>query len=431
MPPAPELQGSGSGQRGLRLLAVSDLEELTTRGGLPSGRRMEIQAAAALTGFSVTSYVTQELIDWSAVPDDPIWRLFFPSGDAVAAEPVAAIAGLLRTGAPAAQIRAAARQARPQPAAVRPERQGEQVLPGVHRSYHDTVTVILPPGPGGRRRYGLPCPGSTWPGTRDDPAMATADLPRLVDYLHARPEVSIVRFAGTDPLITSAAGLRRYVEPLLVASHVDCIQLDTTALACWPRRLLSGPAADNTLRLFEEARRAGKTVVLLAGFCHSRELEPPAAGAAVRRARSAGAMIQATAPVTGTVNDTAGAWTALWRAQIRMGIVPRTMTVQHVSGPAGQYRVPLARAQQIFARAYAGVSGLARTVRGPAMRDEHGIISIDGTAAAGTQNMFVLRYLQARDPHLTARPFFAAFDPAAAWHTDLRPAHGSIPSPAR
>jgi len=30
-------------------------------------------------GFRTTSYVTSELIDWSAAPGDPIYRLVFPA----------------------------------------------------------------------------------------------------------------------------------------------------------------------------------------------------------------------------------------------------------------------------------------------------------------------------------------------------------------
>jgi hypothetical protein len=36
--------------------------------------------------------------------------------------------------------------------------------------------------------------------------------------------------------------------------------------------------------------------------------------------------------------------------------------------------------------------------------------------------VFVLRMIQARDPLLVGTPFFARFDPAATWLTDLEPA---------
>jgi len=107
-------------------------------------------------------------------------------------------------------------------------------------------------------------------------------------------------------------------------------------------------------------------------------------------------------------------------------MVPCEMMMQHVTGPAVQYRVPLARAHRIFAAAYSGVAGLARTVRGLVIPDGHGILCVDGIAQAGVQKMFVLRYLQARDPHLAGKPFFAAYDPEAAWPGQLQPAAGTL-----
>ena len=59
------------------------------------------------------------------------------------------------------------------------------------------------------------------------------------------------------------------------------------------------------------------------------------------------------------------------------------------------------------------------------MRDERGLVRIDGTAVADGRKMFVLRYLQARDPDLAGTPFFAAFSAYAAWLTDLGPAPGT------
>ena len=46
-------------------------------------------------------------------------------------------------------------------------------------------------------------------------------------------------------------------------------------------------------------------------------------------------------------------------------------------------------------------------------------------AEVAGQQVFVLRFLQARDPALVGRPFFAEYDPAALWFTDLKPALGA------
>jgi hypothetical protein len=51
-----------------------------------------------------------------------------------------------------------------------------------------------------------------------------------------------------------------------------------------------------------------------------------------------------------------------------------------------------------------------------------GKVCVDGVAEVAGLRVFVLRMLQARDPGLVGRPFFARFDPRATWLTDLEPA---------
>lgn len=428
--PAPAKTGSSRGERSLRLFTAADLDELTARAGLAPARRLKIRAAAAVLGFGVTSYVADELIDWAAAPDDPIYRLVFPDEDMLDGPGMASVAELLHRGTPGRQVAAAARQVRGRLMASGSPRFGEQVLPGVHRSYHDTVSVYAPRGPAGRT-YGSAFPGWAWPGRTPGPAMAVADASRLAGYLSAHPQVSIVEFTGTDALTLDAGVLRRYIEPLLEIEQLASVRLGTAALARWPHRFLTDPDADDVLRLFEQVSARGKSLTVMANFSHPRELEPGPAADAVARLRSSGAVICTQAPLAGSVNDAASVWAGMWRKQVRMGMVPYAMAVQRVTGPARHFRVPLARAQQIFAHAYGSVSGLCRTVRGPAMRGEHGTVCVEGTAEAGPQKMFVLRYLQARDPHLAGGPFFAAFDADAAWLTDLQPVPGArFPSPA-
>lgn len=383
--------------RSPRVFTAADLDQLTARAGLAPPRRQKIQAAAAATGFRVTSHITEELIDWTAAPDDPIYRLYFPSEDIPAGT------------APGGPAR---------------ERPGSQTTgpPGIRQPSHDCV-LIVPAREPGSRRYALPCPGRTRPDGSPGPQLAAEGIPQLTAYLTAHPEVTSVHLTGGDPLIMSAAALRRYIEPLLSLDQVASVTIRTSALACWPDRFLTDPDAGNTLHLLSQVPAAGKNLTLTAAFCHPRELEPAPVREAVRQIRSTGTVICTEGHMTGSVNDTPGSWAQMWRTQVRMGLIPGTMLLHRVTGPAVQYQVPLARAQNIFAGAYAAVSGLARTVRGPLIHDQHGTVCIDGTAQAGTQHVFMLRYIQARDPSLTGTPFFAAFDPAATWITDLTPAH--------
>jgi hypothetical protein len=98
------------------------------------------------------------------------------------------------------------------------------------------------------------------------------------------------------------------------------------------------------------------------------------------------------------------------------------MFVERDTGPQDYFAVPLARGYEIFRDAYRGVSGLCRTVRGPSMSATPGKVCVDGVAEVAGARVFVLRMIQSRDPRLVGAPFFARFDPAAIWLTDLRPA---------
>ena len=53
-----------------------------------------------------------------------------------------------------------------------------------------------------------------------------------------------------------------------------------------------------------------------------------------------------------------------------------------------------------------------------------GKVTVDGIAEINGQKVFVLHFIQAREPDWVGQPFFAKFDPEATWLDDLRPAFG-------
>jgi L-lysine 2,3-aminomutase len=218
--------------------------------------------------------------------------------------------------------------------------------------------------------------------------------------------------------------LRRYIEPLLdpALDQLESIRIGTKSLAYWPRRFVSDPDATGTLRLFEEVCATGRTLALMAHFSHPRELEPPLVAEAVRRIRDTGAVIRTQAPLIRGINDTPAIWSAMWRTQARMGMIPYYMFVERDTGPQDYFAVPLARGHEIFRDAYQSVSGLCRTVRGPSMSATPGKVCVDGVAEVSGEKVFVLHLIQARRPELVGQPFFARFDPSATWLSDLEPA---------
>jgi hypothetical protein len=53
-----------------------------------------------------------------------------------------------------------------------------------------------------------------------------------------------------------------------------------------------------------------------------------------------------------------------------------------------------------------------------------GKIEVTGVAAIGAERVFVLRFLQSREPSWSFRPFFAKYDEGATWIDELKPAFG-------
>jgi KamA family protein len=417
-----------SAGRNFRAFTAKHLDELAARTGMSPDQRLAIRAVATVLPFRTNSYVVDELIDWSAAPDDPIYRLVFPQEDMLPADDVSHIAGLLRSEAPRAEIEAAAHAVRmklnPHPAGqmqLNIPSFGDGTLPGVQHKYHETV-LFFPKQGQTCHAYCTYC--FRWAQFVGEPdlKMAGDDITRLYGYLVDHPEVTSVLFTGGDPMIMSEPVLRRYIEPLLELDQLESIRIGSKSLAYWPQKFVTDPDADDMLRLFEDVVATGKNLAFMAHFSHPRELEPPLVHTAVRRIRDTGAVIRTQAPLIRSINDDAKVWETMWRAQLRLGMIPYYMFVERDTGPQDYFAVPLGQAYEIFRDAYKNVSGLARTVRGPSMSATPGKVCVDGVLELCGEKVFVLHFIQCRDPELVNRPFFAKYDPAAAWLDDLKPA---------
>jgi hypothetical protein len=115
----------------------------------------------------------------------------------------------------------------------------------------------------------------------------------------------------------------------------------------------------------------------------------------------------------------------MWRTQVQLGMVPYYQFIARDTGPKHYFEVPLARALRIYSEAFAAVSGLARTVRGPSMSATPGKVMVDGVTTIGNEKVFVLKMIQGREPDWVNRIFFARFDSQATWLNELEPAFGA------
>ena len=390
----------------------------------------DIELAARVFPFKVNDYVLQELIDWSDPLRDPIFRLVFPRSAMLPEIWRERLRVMVTAKAPLhlmdREIREIRLQMNPDPSgqATNVPVVGDNHLQGIQHKYPDTVLAF-------------PAQGQTchsycsfcfrWPQFTDGvvPRHELRDVQALHEYLRLHGEVSDLLITGGDPFVMSARRLRDLMLPLLSPelSHVRTIRIGTKALTYWPFRILNGDGAA-LLDAIRELSNAGKQVAIMAHVNHWREMEPEPFRDAVRALRDAGAVIRTQSPILRGINDAALIWQRTWADQLTLGMVPYYMFVERDTGAAPYFQLPLARALSLYQSAVSGLSGLARTARGPVMSTSAGKLHVVGTLEMGSDKYFVLNFLRAREQTMVDRPFLAHFDEEAVWVNDLRPAPG-------
>ncbi|MFZ6029475.1 MAG: KamA family radical SAM protein [Chloroflexota bacterium] len=415
-----------------RAYALHNYRQLSQIQRLSEEERFAIDVVARVFPFKTNSYVVDELIDWESAPNDPLFLLNFPHRDMLRPDHFDTMANLLRRNAPETEIRTVANRIRmalnPHPAgqmeANVPSLEGEK-LRGVQHKYRETV-LFFPSQGQTCHAYCTFC--FRWPqfvGVGDF-KFAMREKALLFEYLQQHTEVTDLLITGGDPLVMRASVLADYLLPLLEKrfSHIRTIRLGSKALAYWPYRFLTDDDAGYLLALFGQLHQAGKHVTLMAHFNHPRELKTAAAREAIERICQSGVQIRTQSPLLAHINDQADLWRDMWRQQVVLGCVPYYMFVVRDTGAQHFFGVPLARAWEIFRQAYQGVSGLGRSVQGPCMSTYPGKIQVLGVNEIRGERVLSLRFVQGRNPDWVLRPFFARYDPRAAWLHELKPAFG-------
>lgn len=412
--------------------STPQLDQIPQVASLPEEQRFAMRVVSHVLPFRVNDYVIDQLIDWSNVPNDPVFQLTFPQRGMLTETHFDRMAEALRRNAPRSELKTVAHAIRadlnPHPAGQKqhnvPRLDGEP-LPGMQHKYDETVLFFPSQGQTCHSFCTFCFRWAQFIGDKDL-KFASSEADRLVDYLAEHPEVTDVLITGGDPMVMKTRNIETYLEALLDPrlAHVQNIRIGSKSLTFWPYRYVSDRDADDLLRVFERVVAAGKHLAFMAHFNHPRELSTEVAETAVRRIRNTGAVIRAQAPLLRHINDDAKTWNANWRRQLQLGIVPYYMFVERDTGARCYFEVPLARAYEIYRDALQHVTGLGRTVRGPSMSAGPGKVEVQGITEVAGEKVFVLRFIQARESHWVQQPFFAAYDPEATWLDKLRPAFG-------
>ncbi len=416
----------------LKLYNARNLSEIPQFKNLSEELKSGIDIVSHVLPFRTNNYVVEELIDWSNIPDDPIFQLTFPQKDMLMPLFFELMENTLNNNPSPENIRNTADHIRhclnPHPAGQLTANVpvfNEKLIKGVQHKYKETV-LIFPSAGQTCHAYCTFCFRWAQFVGIDDLKFATDESQIFLDYIREHKEVTDVLVTGGDPMVMSAAKLEKYIRPLLGPdfSHIRNIRIGTKSIAYWPYKYITDKDSDSIIRLFDDIISSGKHLAIMAHFNHWMELSTPAAEKAISRIRNTGAIIRAQAPLIRHINDKPEVWSRMWQDEVSLGIVPYYMFIERNTGAENYFALPLANALNIFIDSYKRVSGLSRGVRGPVMSANPGKIRIEGTAEIKGEKVFVLNLLQARNPEWVRKPFFAKYDETSTWFDQLDPAFG-------
>ncbi|MEJ2082098.1 MAG: lysine 2,3-aminomutase, partial [Acidobacteriota bacterium] len=292
---SPQIQKTG-----YRAITSANIQSMPEWHWLAPEMQEAVQVVSRVLPFRTNPYVTRNLIDWSRVPDDPIFQLNFPQPEMLDRDDYETIWTLLQRKASQPELQAAIGEIH---ARLNPHPAGQlshnvptlngQELKGIQHKYRETVLYF--PGQGQTcHAYCTYC--FRWPQFMRIPGLKfqSSDSRELVAYLRGKREVSDLLVTGGDPMIMKARLLRAHLEPILepALKHVQTIRIGTKSLSYWPARFVSDPDADELLAFFERVVTSGRHLAVMAHFSHPNELQTPLVEEAIRRIRDTGAEIR-------------------------------------------------------------------------------------------------------------------------------------------
>lgn len=418
----------------MRFYGLKNLDELLRSYNISEDERFATRVVANVLPFRTNNYVVEELIDWNNIPADPMYQLTFMQKGMLKEEHFNKMADLLKKDAPQEEIKKLANEIRmelnPHPAGqltanVPILAEDSEPVQGVQHKYKETC-LVFPSAGQTCHAYCTFCFRWAQFVGMNDIKFATDESKRFQKYLSNHKEVTDVLFTGGDPMIMTVDKLKAYIEPLLSPEfeHIRNIRIGTKSVSYWPYRYVTDKDSSEILNLFERVVSAGKHLAIMGHYNHWVELKTNVAREAIKNIRNTGAEIRTQSPLIKNINDDPDVWAKMWKEQVKLGAIPYYFFVERDTGAVEYFAIPLSRAFEIFRKAYVQVSGLSRTVRGPSMSANPGKVAIEGIAEVNGEKVFVLNFLQARNPDWVKRPFFAKYDEKATWLHKLKPAFG-------
>jgi KamA family protein len=278
------------------------------------------------------------------------------------------------------------------------------VLKGLEHKYPDTGLLLVNAVCGGYCRFCFRKRLFT-----EDNDEVTYDITGALDYMRRHPEMSNVLLTGGDPLIMSTGKLESIIRQLRAIEHVHIIRIGSKMPAFDPYRILRDPSLTEMLGRYSTPERK---IYVMAHFNHPRELTEPAVEALIML-QKAGVTTVNQSPLIRGVNDAPEVIAELFNRLSYNGVPPYYIFLCRPTAGNKPFIVPVERSLEIFERARANLSGLAKHAR---LCMSHCSGKVEVVAKVGSQIVF--RYHRAADPANRGRIMIFKSDPNATWLDD-------------
>lgn len=339
--------------------------------------RERLQRVSSVFGFRTNTYYLS-LIDWDD-PNDPIRRIIIPREVELEDE------GLLDAS----------------------NEHAITVAPSCEHKYTRTALILISNVCGAvcrfcfRKRIFL-----------KDNREVSPNLEHAFEYIRSHPEIDNVLLTGGDALMLSTKKLGKILAELRNIPHIKSIRMGSKLLAFNPFRIIDDPSLVELLGRY--SLPYGR-LYIVSHFNHPREITVIAVKA-VRQLQKAGVLLINQTPLMVGINDNVETLAELFTTLAQVGVPPYYVFQCRPTRGNAHFKVPFVRGIDIFERAKAQVSGLAKRAR---YTGSHASGKIE---ILGYDNDYIFfKYHQSKDPGYYGQFFRLPRKDDATWWDDWMP----------
>lgn len=287
------------------------------------------------------------------------------------------------------------------------------IMPGLQHKYRSTAVLLISGVCGGICRY---CFRKRIFLRKQTDILR--DFPKALDYIRHHAEITNVLLTGGDPMMLTAKRLESIISRLFEVDHVRIVRIGTKMLSFNPHRVMKDNLIPN---MIERLASPKKQIYVMTHFSHTRELTDVAVEA-ISKLRKKGAILANQTPLIRGINDDPAILAHLFQELSFTGAPPYYVFQCRPALGNKDYSVPIEEGYEVFEKAKAKVSGLAKRAR-YVLSHTTGKLEVVGL----TESHVFFKYHRAARSRDSGTFLHFERNPEAHWLDDYQDAVGECP----